>query len=334
MGAMQAQDYIMAKWAIGLRLTEPSEKLVEEAIDKGEILRTHVMRPTWHFVSPEDIYWMTRLTASKIKTSLKARHKQLEITESILKKTRAIIEKEMADGISLSRIELAEKFNDKRIKTDENRLSHILFCAEFDELICSGPIRGGRPTYSLLSFRVPVKKDLSKEESIAELAKRYFTSHAPATIQDFAWWSNMSLTEIRRAVDSIKDDFITETTETGQYLLPRSFSWNRDGKNSVYLLPAFDEFLISYRDRSSSLALIHNKKTISTNGIFYPIVVVNGQVSGRWQRTVNKNKLIITINSFENPTKSLRNKIEKKAAEYAKFLSKETEVMFKDPEGK
>lgn len=330
MGAIQAQDYLMSKWAIGVRLLKPDEKKIEEAIDKGEILRVHALRPTWHFVSPDDIYWMTELTASKIKTSLKSRHKQLELTENILKKTRNIIEKEMADGVSLTRNDLALKFQEKGIKTNENRLSHILFCAEFEGVVCSGPIKGGRPTYSLLSFRVPVKKDLSKEEAVAELAKRYFTSHAPATVQDFAWWSNLSLTEIRRAIDSIKADFISETTDTGQYLLPRSFSWNNNGKSSVHLLPAFDEFLISYRDRSSSLSLIHNKKTITTNGIFSPIVVVNGQVSGLWKRTVQKNKLVITINTFLDINKTVRKQVEKRASEYGKFLGKETEIRFID----
>ncbi len=327
---MQAQDYIMAKWALGVRLLNPDEKKVEEAIDKGEILRVHALRPTWHFVSPDDIYWMTILTASKIKTSMKSRHKQLELSENILKKTRIILEKELTDGVSLTRNELALKFQEKGIKTDNNRLSHILFCAEFEGVVCSGPIKGGRPTYSLLSFRVPVKKVMSKEESVAELAKRYFTSHAPASVQDFAWWSNLSLTEIRRAVDSIKSDFITETTDTGQYLLPVSFSWNSNGKSSVHLLPAFDEFLISYRDRSSSLSLINNKKTITTNGIFFPIVVVNGQVAGLWQRTVQKDKLVITINLFLDQNKTVRKQIEKRATEYGKFLGKEPEIRFKD----
>lgn len=334
MGAIQAQDYIMSKWAIGLRLKSSSEKNIEEAIDKGEILRTHVLRPTWHFVSPDDIYWMTKLTAAKIKTSLRSRHKQLEITDSILKKTLGIIEKEMADGVSLTRNELALKFHEKGIKTDENRLSHILFCAEFEGVICSGPIKENRPAYSLLSYRVPERKDLGREESLAELAKRYFTSHAPATIQDFSWWSNLSLTEIRRAVDSIKSEFTTEETDTGKYLLPGSFSWNKNPKSSVHLLPAYDEFLISYRDRSHSLHATHNKKTISSNGIFFPIVVISGQVAGLWQRSVQKNRLIVSVNTFQEQGKTIKKQIEKKAAEYGKFLDKETNVIFKVSEVK
>jgi hypothetical protein len=334
MGAMQAQDYIMAKWAVGVRLKNQTEKNIEEAIDKGEILRTHVLRPTWHFVSPDDIYWMTKLTAAKIKSSLTSRHKQLEITDSILKKTIGIMEKEMGDGVNLTRNDLAQKFRDKGIKTDENRLSHILFCAEFEAVICSGPIKENRPTYSLLSHRVPKKKELGRDESLAELAKRYFTSHAPATIQDFSWWSNLSLTEIRRAVDSIKSDFTIEETNTGKYLLPGSFSLDKNPKNSIYLLPAYDEFLISYRDRSHSLHSTHNKKTISSNGIFFPIVVINGQVSGLWQRTIQKNKLIVTINTFQEQGKTIKNQIAKKAAEYGKFLDKETDVIFKVSEVK
>ena len=171
MGAMQAQDYLMAKWAIGVRLKDPTDKKVESAIDKGEILRIHILRPTWHFVSADDIYWMLQLSASKIKSSLKSRHSQLELTESVISKCNLIIEKSLSNGSNLTRDELADEFHKTGLRTDENRLSHILFRSEMDGIICSGPIKKNKLTYALLNERVPIKKELSKDESLAELAK-------------------------------------------------------------------------------------------------------------------------------------------------------------------
>lgn len=325
MGAIQAQDYGMAKWAIGLRLADASQKIIEESIDNGEIIRIHVLRPTWHIISADDVHWMIKLTASKVKTSFNSRHRQLELTEGIIHRTNKIIEKELNGGKSLTREELAQIFNEAKIKTDENRLSHILFSAELEGIICSGPSKSNKQTYALLDERVPKKKNLSREESIAELAKRYFTSHCPATIQDFSWWSNLSLTEIRKAVDHIKSDFQTVTSDSGQYLYPNSFKEITE-KTSVHLLPAYDEFLISYRDRSSSLSLINDKKTVSDNGIFFPSLIVNGQVAGLWKRTVQKNKVMISLNQFQPLSKQIKKLIEKRAEKFGQFLNKEVEI--------
>lgn len=266
---MQAQDYHMSKWAIGVRLSDPGEEKVESAIDKGEIIRIHVLRPTWHFISADDIYWMLDLSAPKIKSSLKTRHKELELTETIIDKTQSILLEKLSNGFNLTRDEIEEEFARAKIRTDANRLSHILFRSEMDGIICSGPLKEKKITYSLLHERVPHKKDLTRDEALAELAKRYFISRCPATMEDFMWWSNLSITDVRKATDHIKPGFSRETTDTGTYLIPDTYSGGLSNEIEVHLLPAYDEFLISYRDRSCSLAAINNKKTVSDNGIFF-----------------------------------------------------------------
>jgi hypothetical protein len=327
MGAIQAQDYSMAKWAIGARLSDSSDKNIERAIDKGEIIRIHVLRPTWHFISADDVYWMLKLSSAKIKSSFKSRHKELGLSESIITKTRDIIEKTLSNGLSLTRNELTNEFHKAKIKTDGNRMSHILFRAEMDGTICSGPTINNKQTYSLLYERVQHKKELSRDESLAELAKRYFISRCPATLQDFIWWSNLSVTDARKAIDSVKSDFIVEIIGSRKYWIPNSFSGAGPGKTSVHLLPAYDEFLISYRDRSSSLSLIHNKKTVSDNGIFHPTIIVNGQVAGLWKRSIQKNKVIVEFDFFKSPGKSTKRLIDKKATLFGQFLEKETEFI-------
>jgi Winged helix DNA-binding domain len=327
MGAMQAQDYSMAKWAIGTRLSDPSDQRIESSIDKGEIIRIHVLRPTWHFISAEDVYWMLQLSIPKLRSATKSRHKQLGLTESVISKTEGILEKALSNGLNLTRDELADKFHKSGIQTDGNRLSHILFRAELDGIVCSGPTRNNKPSYSLLYERIPRKKDLSRDEALAELAKRYFTSRCPATLEDFIWWSNLSVTDARKAIDFVKSDFFPETTDRGKYWLPYSFSGKKPHNTSVHLLPAFDEFLISYKNRSCSLSLINNKKTVSDNGIFHPFIVVNGQVTGLWKRTIKKNKVIIETELFQTINKLTRNMIDKKASSFGKFLAKEIEVV-------
>jgi hypothetical protein len=325
---MQAQDYLMSKWAIGVRLKEPNDKEVVSAIDKGEILRIHVLRPTWHIVAADDIYWMLQLSAPKIKSSLKSRHKQLELSESVIAKTSSIIEKTLSKEISLTRDELAAEFHKAGIRTDENRLSHILFRSELDGIICSGPIKKNKLTYALLHQRVPYRKEFSWDEALAELAKRYFNSRCPATLEDFIWWSNLTVKDARKAIELIKSDFFQETIGSTKYLIPYSFSKPTLEKTSVHLLPAYDEFLISYRDRSSSLSEVNNKQTVSDNGIFYPTIVVNGQVAGLWKRAFKKNKVTVELRFFQQYDALAIKLIEDKVNRFGKFLSKETELFY------
>jgi hypothetical protein len=330
MGAMQAQDYHMSKWAIGVRLSDQDEENVESAIDKGEIIRIHVLRPTWHFISSDDIYWMLEISAPKIKSSLKTRHNELELTEAIIAKTQSILLKNLSNGFSLTREELAAEFLRERIRTDANRLSHILFRAEMDGIICSGPLKEKKITYALLHERVPDKKDLIRDEALAELAKRYFTSRCPATMEDFRWWSNLSITDVRKATDFIKSDFSLEKINTDTYLIPDTFSPELSKATGVHLLPAYDEFLISYRDRSSSLKAINNNKTVSNNGVFYPLIVINGQVEGIWKRTIKKSKVYIDLSFFKQPDKRDLQIMKKRANTLGSFLNKDSEIRIKE----
>jgi hypothetical protein len=329
MAAIQAQDYSMAKWAISTRLTGVTDKVIGSSIDKGEIIRIHVLRPTWHFIAADDVYWMLQLSSSKIKASLRSRHNQLGLTASVTAKAIDIIQKKITNGLSLTREELANEFHKAKIKTEANRLSHILFVAEMEGVICSGPIKNNKQTYSLLYERVPHKKELSRDESLAELGKRYFSSRYPATLEDFIWWSNLSVSDARKALEMVRSWFFSETIDGVRYLVPDSYQGGALKNASAHLLPAYDEFLISYKNRSSSLSLINNKKTVSDNGIFHPSIVVNGQVTGLWRRTFQKDKVIVETYFFHPPDPMTRNLIDKKALEFGQFLGKETEVISK-----
>jgi hypothetical protein len=250
----------------------------------------------------------------------------LEITEAILSKSNQMLEKVLSNGINLTREELAKEYDKINIKTDENRLSHLFMCAELEGLICSGAIKSGKQSFGLLEERVPNKILLNRDESLAELAKRYFTSHGPATIQDFSWWSGLSQSESKKALELVKINFTSEVIDKLEYWFADSMNISISNLNSVYLLPAYDEFLISYKDRSASLALTHNKKTVSDNGIFRPLIVINGQVAGLWKKSIKKDKLMIETTPFQPVSNNISSMIEAEALRFGKFLKKEVVV--------
>jgi len=329
MGAMQAQDYAMSKWAIGVRLPDSNHNTIESEINDGKIIRTHILRPTWHLVSADDIYWMLDLSAPRLKGFSKSWNKSVGLTDSILKKSSALIEKTLSGGKHLTRDEIVEVLNKNKINTDSLRNLHLFLNAELDGIICNGPNKGNKQTYALLKERVPKIKRYSKEESLARLAKQYFLSHSPATIKDFTWWCGLAPSDARNAVELIKSDLIKETIGEENYYLYNSFSIPKNDNPSVYLLPAFDEFLISYKDRQASLPIKNSLKAVSTNGIFRPVIVVNGQVTGLWKRTVKKDKVIIETGYFHPHNKSIKNLIEDAVSSFGSFLNKKTEVYHK-----
>lgn len=327
MGAMQAQDFNMAKWAIGLRLNKATEETIDEAINSAGIIRTHLLRPTWHFVSADDIYWMIELAALRIKSSMKGRNKQLELTDKILKKSFAIMEKVLKDDNHLTRKDLVRELNKAKIATDNNRSSHILFTAELEGIICSGKMIGKQTSYALLNERVVKNKVIKKEEALFILAKKYFGSHCPATFRDFVWWSGLSVAEAKHAMEMIKKDFISEKINDEEYWFPHSFSSPKKFKDAVFLLPAFDEFLISYKDRTAAIILEDHGKAFSNNGIFWPTIVENGQVKGTWKREIKKDKLIIGTNFFDEKNKMPKDILLKASEELGYFLNCKTEIL-------
>ncbi|MFB6343896.1 winged helix DNA-binding domain-containing protein [Saccharicrinis sp. FJH62] len=320
MGMMQAQDLSMAKWALGVRLPGSTENDVTAAIDNGDILRTHVLRPTWHFVSPKDIYWMLDLSAEHIKTAMRSRDKQLELDDAVFAKSNAVIEKVLSGGNHLTRFELGDEIEKSGISLDSSRLGHMLVRAEVDKIICSGKIKGKQPSYALLSERAEKPDIMTRDEALAELALKYFTSHGPATLKDFIWWSGLAVKEAKRALESVKSEFIFDKIEDENYWFSNVTIPYKTSKQSIHLLPAFDEFIISYRDRTAAILSKDHTKAVSNNGVFRPVIVQNGAVIGIWKRILKKDKVSLETEFFTSAHKNLQKKTEKSFGAYAKFL--------------
>jgi len=318
MGAMQAQDYSMAKWAIGVRLPGSTNNTIQAAIDKAEIIRIHILRPTWHFVSADDIHWMLDLTAPGIKAAMRSRDNQLGLTEAVFKKTNKIIESALSGGKHVTREDLLARFEKAKIYTGNFRSMHIMLRAELDGLVCSGASTEKNQTYALLRERVPKKNFLTMEEALTKLAKKYFSSHCPANLRDFVWWSGLPVAHAKLALEITKQDLVAETVGLETYWFDKNFSFQKI-KPSVHLLPAYDEFLISYKNRSASLPQQFNQNTVSSNGIFYPAVISNGQVTGLWKRTAGKEGIDLKFNFFNLPNKKQLVRLRKQVKRFEEF---------------
>lgn len=318
MGAIQAQDYNMAKWGIGIRIPEIPDQKIEEALNKGDILRLHILRPTWHFVSKDDIYWMLYLSLPRVKTAMRSYDKDLGLTESLIARTNSIIEKAL-QGNSLTRQELKDVINRAGIDADNRTVNHIMMHAELDGVVCNGETKGKKQTYALLQEKVEKTTDqFDREECLYKLAFKYFRSHGPATLQDFVWWSGLTTAEARQGIALIGDDFIHETINDQTYIFHRD-SKPLNSNNLINLLPAFDEFTVSYKDRKESLHIDHHHKIITSPGIFRPAISLDGKVIGTWKKSSRKNETI-DAEYFCTSNKKTQNLVTKAIEGYKKYL--------------
>jgi len=319
MGAMQAQDYAMVKWAIGVRLPGSTDEVIEQAINNGEIIRMHMMRPTWHLISSKDVKWMLALTSPHLLRAMKSRWKALGLTDPIFKGSNFIIEKSLAKNGDMTRAELVNELVKNKIKPDSLQTIHLVFNAELNGIICNGPMRGKQFTYALLDNRVPKAKSLRTEDALAELALRYFTSHGPATVQDFAWWSGLPAADARSGLEMVKLKLKYMKDEYHTYWFD-----DRTVKECeiqlVYFLPAYDEFMISYKNRSASLPSKFFSNAITSNGIFRPIIVANGNVIGTWSRKIKKERVILESKFFRSTEKLKKKEMAAAFEPYKAFL--------------
>lgn len=333
LGAVQAQDYAMAKWGVGLRLPGATDAVVEEALDRGEIIRTHILRPTWHFVSADDIRWMLDLSGPRVKAAIASWFRKLELDDALLRRTNRIIAKALSGGEHLTRSELMERLGKSGIRTDDLRSAHIMFGAELDGIICNGVRRGSQITYALLDERVSSAASLPRDESLARLALRYFTSHGPATVYDFSWWSGLTVTDTRRALEMVGSELEHETIDDRTYWFPEPSAKTTKKLRTINLLPAFDEFMVSYKERGASLDSAFTKAAITANGIFKPIIVRDGKVIGLWKRTLKKGKLLIEPSFFDPEETLSKDQLAAAAKPFGNYMELDVEITQRNSEG-
>jgi len=314
--AVQAQDYAGAKWALGLRVRRAVDQMVEQAFTAGTILRTHLMRPTWHFVSPADIRWLLALTARRVHQSNAFQYRKLELDRAVLRRSAAALEQALQGGHWLTREQLRGVLEQAGVHTrGPLRLGYILMYAELEGIVCSGPRRGKQFTYALLEDRVPPARALLREEALAELARRYFMSHGPATLHDLAKWSGLTIADARRGLEAVRGHLEQEAAGGQTFWSGGSPHARKATSPSALLLPNYDEYTIGYRDHSAVFDLSHRYDLV-----YGHILVIDGRVAGTWRRTLKKSEVVIQINTFAPLSKAESRAVAEAADRYGAFL--------------
>jgi len=320
LGAVQAQDFAAAKWALGLRIKDSTDEDIEKAFNLGTFLRVHVMRPTWHLVMPEDIRWMLGLTASRIKALVAPVNRKLGIDEALTAKSNAAIAHALKGRVYLTRQELKAVLKGAGIETNVQRLAHIIMQAELESLICSGPRRGRQFTYALIDERVPEARKLSREQALAELALKYFVSHGPAQVQDFSWWSGLAIRDAEHALSEIQTKLRPAEFNGKTYWLSAEPKPRIPKPRPALLLSVYDEYALAYKDRSDVSDERDIERMISMGNALTAVIVLDGKAAGTWRKTVKKGALEISLNPFRKLKEEERKALETEAARYGKFI--------------
>jgi hypothetical protein len=324
LGAVQSQDFIGAKWGVGLRTNGATDAAIERAFDEGRILRTHVMRPTWHFVAPADIRWLLALTAPRVHQFNAYHYRSRELTPKVFSRCHAIIARALEGGKHLTRRELETVLKQRGIETENLRLGAITMHAELSAVICSGPMRGKQHTYALLEERVPRVPELSREEALATLTRRYFTSHGPATVRDYAWWSGLSMRDAKTGIEMIASALEKDPIDDCTYWFYASRAARGAAQGpTARLLPNFDEYFIAYKDRrtvlNGGLALPALPSPVRPE--FAHLLTIDGWLAGSWKRTTNGRTADIEVRSFRPLKKNERAALDAAVERYRAFMA-------------
>ena len=322
-GAVQAQDYRGGLWAVGLRTRGADEAAVEKAIADRSIVRTWPMRGTLHLVAAEDVRWMLPLLTPRVISRTAGRHRQLGLERSLFPVCRRLFEKALRGGGQRTRDEMYGLLRAAGIPPDGQRGIHILQQLAQDGVLCFGPRRGRQQTFVLLDEWVPPSSPRKRDEALADLALRYFTSHGPATAQDFAWWSGLSLADARRGLEIAASHLGRDSAVGPDLWGPRGASPPGARGATALLLPPFDEFLVAYKDRGAAVDPAHVGHIPS---LLSPTIAVNGRILGTWTRTLASDRVIIAPRYFERPTAPGLRLIAAAARRYGAFLGLDAEL--------
>lgn len=326
LGAIQAQDFAGAKWSLGLRSTKLSEKDIDQAISNRSIVRSWPMRGTLHFVAAQDLHWMLSLLAPRILAKSAGRNRQLALDQKVLDQCKDLLIQAMTGNQFLTRTEVYDLLENQNISTAEQRGIHILNYLAMNRVICHGPHLEKQPTYVLLDEWVSSPAILSEEESLHQIALTFFTSHGPATLQDFIWWTGLTITLAKKALSSVASRLSSVVVDANSYWFSPELPDLIPSK-TVHMLPGFDEYMLGYTNRELMVTKSQLSKIVpGNNGMFMPTIVIDGKVVGLWKRTLKKDQVYIELQPFDPLSKSNLDKLQKVALRYGKFLNKEAVI--------
>ncbi|MDQ2853657.1 MAG: winged helix DNA-binding domain-containing protein [Chloroflexota bacterium] len=322
LGAMQAQEYPVAKWSIGMRTAGgSSDAALDQALADGLILRTHILRPTWHFVLPADIRWMQQLTAARVQARMALYQRRLGLDEAIHQATNRALSRILDGGKRLTRREILPLLQDRGIAVDGERLGHLMLRAELDLLVCSGGLKGRQHTYALLDEIVPAASPMPREVGLAELTRRYFTGHGPATATDFAWWSGLTMADVRRGLELVRGQLESVMVADRTLWFASIPDVPADPSPTAHLIQGYDEFIIGY-SQSRHLVDLASLYTAAPVRETLPLhaVLLDGQVVARWRRLPGPKSTVIQVQLGRQLAPPEFDALKRGVDRYARFL--------------
>jgi hypothetical protein len=321
LGAVQAQDYPGALWAVGLRMHAATSETIEEALARGTIVRTWPMRGTLHFVAPEDVRWMLNLLAPRILAGNARRLAgQFGIDEHVLATSREALTRALEGGRRLARPAVYRVLEAVQVSAAGQRGLHIVWWLAQEGLVCLGPRQGKQPAFVLLDEWVPTSRVLEREEALAELARRYFTGHGPATVQDFAWWSGLAVAEAREGLELGRGALDSDQVDGATYWLAPGLTPAPVVPPASHLLPAYDEFTVGYRERSAAVEEPDKARPGLGSLLLGPTLLIDDRIAGTWKRTLQKDRVTITAQPFRALDQAQSQALETAADRYGRFV--------------
>jgi Winged helix DNA-binding domain len=318
--AVQSQDYTPAKWSLGQRSAGTGDDAVQAAFARGDLLRTHVLRPTWHFVAPSDIRWLLELTGPRVHLQNGTMYRQRGLDAATRARSEAVLCEALQDGEHRTRKELGEALAAAGFETEGFRLAYHLMSAELNGVVCSGAPRGKQHTYALLEKRAPHARRLDPDEALAELTLRYFSGHGPATVKDLRWWSSLTVTDIRRGLELVGAKLERTEIDGVPYW---SLGEPAPGPPAprAQLLQTYDEYVVGYSESRLVLDASGELRALMRDeASFTALAVLDGTAVGRWRRTLRKDAVEIELRHHMPLDEAGVDALREAAARHGEFL--------------
>jgi winged helix DNA-binding protein len=322
LGAVQAQEFAVAKWSIAQRSRgRVTSADLDRALSEGRILRTHVLRATWHFVLPADLRWLLMLIAPRIRARMASYCWQNGLTEAVFERSQAVLREALAGGRQLVRKEVSAALARGRVATDGLKLRLLLLRAELDVVVCSGALRGKQQTFALVDDLVPAAPPISEDEALAELTRRYFSSHGPATVKDFIWWSSLTAAQARHGLELVQEKGLRRLEAGGRtHWLTEAPARRATGGARVHLLQAFDEYIIGYTESRKVLAVAGLPDSPSGAPTHSNVLSRDGQAIGFWRAVLDPEQAWVDVHLARPLDPATRSALEDELERYGRFL--------------
>ena len=320
MGAMQAQEYRMMRWAVEMRTKRPSARAFEKAYNEGQIVRVHLFRTTWQLVAVEDLGWMLDLCRDNALRGMAGwmHSNGVDIPQAEQEAIQQIFQDHLSKSRIAQKADFANALKDKGITMDDHRLSYHIRLAEYSGLLCSGDLFPMKHSYALAADKLPNVLQISKEEAVAKLAKTYFRSHGPATLEDFVWWSGLNIGDCRKGLSAIQNELVEERWKGLTFFRHQDSRTRGFRSGTVTLLPPYDEYLIGYKSRHVAVHPDHMHRAHSGNGIFWPVILQDGEAVGNWSAVGGK----VQTEPFRKESEINEDALQNQVKSYNRFLLK------------